>query len=176
MSSRSLCCLLRVSDEFHVMHALLELLQPLDDPLQPVRKYLDRVRLRSKCQLSGVVDALELRCAHLADAFLQKGSDLGVKTYTKLAVEGDVRVALRLDDALLGVHIFHCRRQNDGEGPSRCDRLVRYILRLHFRYSVKCDLDRRGRDFLHLRKEGVVREVAVQDVCSALALQIVGVA
>ena len=49
MSSLSLCCLLRVSDEFHIMDALLELVQPLDDPLQPVRKYLDRVWLRSKC-------------------------------------------------------------------------------------------------------------------------------
>ena len=45
MSSLSLCCLLRVSDEFHIMDALLELVQPLDDPLQPVRKYLDRVWL-----------------------------------------------------------------------------------------------------------------------------------
>ena len=41
-----LCCLLRMGDELYIVNPLLELLQPFDDALRPVRKQLHRVRLR----------------------------------------------------------------------------------------------------------------------------------
>ena len=88
----------------------------------------------------------------------------------------DVRVALRLDNAFLGIHFLHCRRQNNSERPSRSERLVCYVLRLRLGDGVKDDLDRRRRNLLHLREEGIIREVAIQDVRGALALQVVGVA